>query len=75
MNVLLLPLPFALASHAAGWPAGATFVLALLPLCSLAEVRAACRKGDSRPKHIASVAAYCHSRPVLCRCHLGYTAF
>ncbi|KIZ06925.1 Vacuolar cation/proton exchanger 3 [Monoraphidium neglectum] len=37
MNVLLLPLPFALASHAAGWPAGATFVLALLPLCSLAE--------------------------------------
>lgn len=38
MNALLLPLPFALVSHAAGWPPGATFVLALLPLCSLAEV-------------------------------------
>jgi hypothetical protein len=40
MNVLLLPLPFALASGWAGWPPAAKFVLALLPLCSLAEVRA-----------------------------------
>ncbi|KAI8466789.1 MAG: Ca2+ antiporter/cation exchanger [Monoraphidium minutum] len=37
MNILLLPLPFALAGRAAGWPPGLTFVLALLPLCSLAE--------------------------------------
>jgi hypothetical protein len=39
MNLLLLLLPVALVSHAVKWPAGATFVLALLPLCSLAEVR------------------------------------
>jgi hypothetical protein len=39
MNVLLLLLPFAVISKAAGWAAGATFLLSLLPLCSLAEVR------------------------------------
>lgn len=39
MNVLLLLLPLAIVSHAVKWPAGVTFVLALLPLCSLAEVR------------------------------------
>jgi hypothetical protein len=39
MNLLLLLLPFAVISKAAGWAAGATFLLALLPLCSLAEVR------------------------------------
>lgn len=38
LNLLLLPLPLALAAQRAGWPAGAAFVLALLPLCSLAEV-------------------------------------
>jgi hypothetical protein len=39
MNVLLLLLPFAIISKAVGWAAGATFLLSLLPLCSLAEVR------------------------------------
>lgn len=38
MNVLLLLLPLAIVSHALRWPAGVTFVLSLLPLCSLAEV-------------------------------------
>lgn len=38
MNVLLLLLPLAIVSHAVSWPAGVTFVLAVLPLCSLAEV-------------------------------------
>ncbi|GBG00092.1 calcium proton exchanger [Raphidocelis subcapitata] len=37
MNALLLLMPFAFASHAVGWPSGATFMLALLPLCALAE--------------------------------------
>uniref|UniRef100_A0A383V9Q3 Sodium/calcium exchanger membrane region domain-containing protein n=1 Tax=Tetradesmus obliquus TaxID=3088 RepID=A0A383V9Q3_TETOB len=37
MNVLLLLLPFAVISKAVGWAAGATFLLSLLPLCSLAE--------------------------------------
>ncbi|KAF6253255.1 Sodium/calcium exchanger protein-domain-containing protein [Scenedesmus sp. NREL 46B-D3] len=37
MNVLLLLLPLAVVSKAAGWAAGATFLLSLLPLCSLAE--------------------------------------
>jgi hypothetical protein len=41
MNTLLLLLPLAIVSHASQWPAGVTFSLALLPLCSLAEVRAA----------------------------------
>jgi hypothetical protein len=40
LNILLLPLPLALASPALGWPAGATLMLALVPLCSLAEVSA-----------------------------------
>lgn len=38
MNLLLLLTPLAFASAGAGWPAGVTFLLALLPLCSLAEV-------------------------------------
>ncbi|KAF8055733.1 cation/proton exchanger 4 [Scenedesmus sp. PABB004] len=37
MNVLLLLLPLAAASQLAAWPPGVTFVLALLPLCPLAE--------------------------------------
>jgi Ca2+:H+ antiporter len=37
MNILLLLMPFAFISHAVGWPSGATFMLALLPLCALAE--------------------------------------
>lgn len=41
MNVLLLLLPFAIISKAVGWTAGVTFILSLLPLCSLAEVREA----------------------------------
>lgn len=40
MNILLLLLPLAIISHAVKWPAGVTFVLSLLPLCSLAEVGA-----------------------------------
>jgi hypothetical protein len=39
MNLLLLLLPPAIIAHALQWPAGAVFVLSLLPLCSLAEVR------------------------------------
>lgn len=39
MNLLLLLLPFAFISAGVSWPAGATFILALLPLCSLAEVQ------------------------------------
>lgn len=42
MNILLLMLPFAMVSANVGWPAGYTFVLALLPLCSLAEVGRGC---------------------------------
>jgi hypothetical protein len=42
MNILLLLLPLALVSHGIKWPAGVTFVLALLPLCSLAEVSSSC---------------------------------
>lgn len=42
MNILLLLLPLALVSHGVKWPAGVTFVLALLPLCSLAEVSSSC---------------------------------
>jgi hypothetical protein len=38
MNVLLLLLPLAITSKSLGWAAGATFLLSLLPLCSLAEV-------------------------------------
>lgn len=43
MNVLLLLLPFAIVSKAVGWAAGPTFILSLLPLCSLAEVGLQCR--------------------------------
>lgn len=39
MNVLLLLFPFAIISKAHKWSAGVTFILSLLPLCSLAEVR------------------------------------
>jgi hypothetical protein len=38
MNLLLLLLPLAVLSKGLGWSHGATFVLSLLPLCSLAEV-------------------------------------
>jgi hypothetical protein len=47
MNLLLLLLPLAVISKAAGWAAGATFLLALLPLCSLAEVRCCSKHGAS----------------------------
>ncbi len=38
LNVLLAALPFAFISRYAGWGDGATFALACLALCPLAEV-------------------------------------
>jgi hypothetical protein len=62
MNLLLLLLPFAVISKAAGWAAGATFMLALLPLCSLAEVRCQ-QQGSTHPGtidfHFCIIAHFC----------------
>ena len=38
MNILLLLLPLAFISSGVHWPSGVSFLFALLPLCSLAEV-------------------------------------
>lgn len=60
MNVLLVLLPLAIISHALKWPAGVSFVLALLPLCSLAEVRRPPCSGVTMPcQHLHSTP---HSR-------------
>lgn len=46
LNILMVALPFAVISKAAGWGDAATFIFSMLALCPLAEVRAwACRMG------------------------------
>jgi hypothetical protein len=55
MNVLLLLTPFAFISAGVGWPAAVTFILALLPLCSLAEVRTGRRLACCCPLRLLAV--------------------